>query len=255
VGAAETAAAKASAAQRGAAAPTPIPAHVAIIMDGNGRWAALRGLPRVAGHRAGAQAVRRTIEAAIHQGVGWLTLYAFSSENWRRPAEEVFDLTGLLRHYLRHEVAELARVGVRMRFIGDLDRFETDIRAEIVRAEAQTAGGTRLNVVVAMSYGSRAEILTAARKAVLAVRDGHLDPESLDEAAFGALLYTTGIPDPDLVLRTSGEQRLSNFLLWQSAYAELVFLDVLWPDFAAEHLAAALAEFARRERRFGARPL
>jgi undecaprenyl diphosphate synthase len=255
MGAAETAAAAATAAQPSAADPSPLPAHVAIIMDGNGRWAALRGLPRVAGHRAGAQAVRRTIEAAIHQGVGWLTLYAFSSENWRRPAEEVFDLTGLLRHYLRHEVAELARVGVRMRFIGDLDRFEADIRAEIVRAEAQTAGGTRLNVVVAMSYGSRAEILAAAQKAALAVRDGRLDPERLDEAAFGKLLYTTGIPDPDLVLRTSGEQRLSNFLLWQSAYAELVFLDVLWPDFGAEHLAEALAEFARRERRFGARPL
>ncbi len=224
-------------------------------MDGNGRWAARRGLPRVAGHRAGAQAVRRTIEAAIRQGIGWLTLYAFSSENWQRPAEEVFDLTGLLRHYLRHEVAELARVGVRLRFIGDLDRFDADIRAEITRAEAQTASGARLNVVIAMSYGARAEILAAARRAALAVRDGLLDPDRLDEAAFGKLLYTSGIPDPDLLLRTSGEQRLSNFLLWQSAYAELVFLDVLWPDFSAEHLAAALGEFARRERRFGARPL
>ncbi len=146
----------------------PPPAHVAIIMDGNGRWAAARGLPRVAGHRAGAQAVRRTIEAAIRQGVGWLTLYAFSSENWRRPAEEVFDLTGLLRHYLRHEVAELARGGVRLRFIGDLDRFDPDIRAEITRAEAQTASGAKLNVVVAMSYGARAEILAAARRAALA---------------------------------------------------------------------------------------
>ena len=241
-------------AQPSEAAAGSSPAHVAIIMDGNGRWAAQRGLPRVAGHRAGAQAVRRTIEAAIHQGVGWLTLYAFSSENWRRPAEEVFDLTGLLRHYLRHEVAELARVGVRMRFIGDLDRFEPDIRDEISRAEARTAGGTRLNVVVAMSYGARAEILGAARRAAQALQDGRLLPGQLDEAAFAKLLYTDGIPDPDLVLRTSGEQRLSNFLLWQAAYAELVFLDVLWPDFSAEHLAAALAEFGRRDRRFGARP-
>ena len=236
----------------GAAAP---PAHVAIIMDGNGRWAAARGLPRVAGHRAGAQAVRRTIEAAIRQGVGWLTLYAFSSENWARPAEEVFDLTGLLRHYLRHEVAEMAREGVRLRFIGDLDRFEPDIRAEATRAEARTANGTRLNVVIAMSYGARAEILAAARRAILAARDGQLDPAHLDEAAFGRLLYTAGIPDPDLIVRTSGEQRLSNFLLWQAAYAELVFLEVLWPDFSAEHLAEALAAFGRRERRFGARPV
>ncbi len=230
------------------------PRHVAIIMDGNGRWAAARGLPRVAGHRAGALAVRRTIEAVIRQGIGWLTLYAFSSENWARPAEEVFDLTGLLRHYLRHEVAEMAREGIRLRFIGDLQRFDADIRAEISRAEGQTAGNSRLNVVVAMSYGGRAEILAAARRAAEAVRDGRLEPAALDEQAFGGLLYTAGIPDPDLMIRTSGEQRLSNFLLWQAAYAELVFLDVLWPDFSADHLAAALTTFARRERRFGARP-
>ncbi len=236
------------------ATPTAIPAHMAIIMDGNGRWAAARGLPRVAGHRAGAMAVRRTIEAAIRHGVKWLTLYAFSSENWARPAEEVFDLTGLLRHYLRHEVAEMAREGVRLRFIGDLDRFEADIRAEVTRAEAKTAANSRLTVVIAMSYGSRAEILAAARRAAIAVRDGQLDPDQLDEATFGRLLYTSGIPDPDLIVRTSGEQRLSNFLMWQAAYAELVFLDVLWPDFSAEHMALALAAFARRERRFGARP-
>ncbi len=238
-----------------AAVPAPPPVHVAIIMDGNGRWAKRRALPRVAGHRAGAMAVRRTIEAAIRHGVSWLTLYAFSSENWARPAEEVFDLTGLLRHYLRHEVAEMAREGIRLRFIGDLDRFDADIRHEITRAEAQTASNSRLNVVVAMSYGARAEIVAAARKAALAAREGRLDPELLDEVAFGRLLYTAEIPDPDLLLRTSGEQRLSNFLLWQSAYAELVFLDVLWPDFTAEHFAEALAQFGRRERRFGARPV
>jgi undecaprenyl diphosphate synthase len=249
--AAPVAAAPAQPAGAGGAA-TPL--HVAIIMDGNGRWAAAQGLPRVAGHRAGAQAVRRTIEAAIRQGVAWLTLYAFSSENWARPAEEVFDLTGLLRHYLRHEVAEMAREGIRLRFIGDLDRFDPDIRAEILRAEARTAANRRLTVVVAMSYGARAEIVGAARRAAAAVLEGRLDPERLDEAMFGSLLYTVGIPDPDLLVRTSGEQRLSNFLLWQLAYTELVFLDVLWPDFGAEHFAAALAAFARRERRFGARP-
>ncbi len=240
-------------------APAPgtsgaVPAHVAIIMDGNGRWAAARGLPRVAGHRAGAQAVRRTIEAAIRSGVGWLTLYAFSSENWRRPAGEVFDLTGLLRHYLREEIAELAAQGVRLRFIGELGRFAPDIQQALAEAERDTAGNARLNLVVALSYGGRAEILDAARRAAEAARQGRLDPAALSEADFAGLLATAGIPDPDLILRTSGEQRLSNFLLWQAAYAELVFLDVLWPDFGAAEFAQALSEFARRERRFGARP-
>jgi undecaprenyl diphosphate synthase len=231
-----------------------VPAHVAIIMDGNGRWAAARGLPRVAGHRAGAQAVRRTIEAAIRAGVSWLTLYAFSSENWRRPAGEVRDLTGLLRHYLRNEVAELDAEGVRLRFIGDLARFPADIQAELRAAEQRTAGNGRLNLVIALSYGARAEIVDAARRLAAAARDGTLDPAALTEAAFGHAMATAGMPDPDLILRTSGEQRLSNFLLWQAAYAELVFLDVLWPDFDAARFAEALAEFARRERRFGARP-
>ncbi len=231
-----------------------VPAHVAIIMDGNGRWAASRGLPRLAGHRAGAQAVRRTIEAAIRSRVGWLTLYAFSSENWRRPAGEVLDLTGLMRHYLRNEVAELVREGVRVRVIGARRRFEPDLQQELAEAERRTAHNTRLNLVMALSYGARDEIIEAARVAAIAVRDGRLDPALLDETAFGELLSTTGIPDPDLIIRTSGEQRLSNFLLWQAAYAELMFLDVLWPDFSAEHFAAALAEFSRRERRYGARP-
>ncbi len=234
------------------AAIVPVPRHVAIIMDGNGRWARARGLPRIAGHRAGAQAVRRSIEAAIQSGVDWLTVYAFSSENWRRPQSEVSDLTGLLRHYLRHEVAELAREGVRLRIIGDRMRFDADLRDELAAAEARTAGNSRLNLVVALSYGGRAEIVAAARACLAAAAAGRLDPERLDEADFGGFLSTAGIPDPDLVIRTSGEQRLSNFLLWQSAYAELVFLDVFWPDFDASHFAGALAEFTRRERRFGA---
>lgn len=231
-----------------------LPEHVAVIMDGNGRWASSRGLPRIAGHRAGVQAVRRTIEAAMQAGVKWLTLYAFSSENWRRPEEEVSGLTGLLLHYLRHEVAELAREGVRLRFIGDRARFAHDIRAELEAAERRTAANARLNLNVALSYGARAEIAAAARACAGAARDGRLDPASIDEELFSRFLSTAGQPDPDLLIRTSGEQRLSNFLLWQCAYAELVFLDVLWPDFAPDHFGAALAEFARRERRFGARP-
>ena len=230
------------------------PQHVAIIMDGNGRWASARGLPRVAGHRAGAQAVRRIVESAIRHGVGWITLYAFSSENWRRPAGEVHDLTGLLRHYLRNEVRELNREGVRLRFIGDRDRFDTDIVGDLADAELATAGNTRLNLTLALSYGARGEIVAAARAAARAAMEGRLDPDRLDETAFRGMLSTSAMPDPDLIIRTSGEQRLSNFLLWQSAYAELLFLDVLWPDFGPAHFAEAIAEYARRERRFGARP-
>jgi undecaprenyl diphosphate synthase len=231
-----------------------VPSHVAIIMDGNGRWATRRGLPRVAGHRAGVEAVRRTIRACMEAGVSWLTLYAFSSENWRRPAAEVTDLTGLLRHFLRNEVAELDSHGVRLRVIGDRSRFDRDIQAELAIAEQRTAGNGRLHLVIALSYGGRAEIVAAARAAAEAARAGTLDPARLDEDAFAALLSTADIPDPDVIVRTSGEQRLSNFLLWQSAYAELVFLDVLWPDFGPAHFGEALAEFNRRERRFGARP-
>ena len=237
-----------------ASGTVPAPAHVAIIMDGNGRWAKARGLPRVAGHRAGAQAVRRTIEAAVEAGVSWLTLYAFSSENWRRSPDEVLELTGLLRHYIRQELAELGRQGVRIRVLGDRGRFDADTQADLAHAERNTKANTRLNLNVALSYGARDEIVAAARAAAEAAVAGHLDPAALDAAAFGRLLFTAGMPDPDLVIRTSGEHRLSNFLLWQSAYAELVFLDVLWPDFNAAELDAALAEYARRERRFGARP-
>jgi undecaprenyl diphosphate synthase len=230
------------------------PMHVAIIMDGNGRWATARHLPRLAGHREGARAVRRTIEAAIENGVAWLTIYAFSSENWRRPAGEVLDLTGLLRQYLRSELAELHKNGVRLRIIGDRSRFDPDIRDDLAKAEGLTSVNARLNLTVALSYGARAEIAAAARRLAEAVRDGTLDPAQVDEDHVAGALATVGIPDPDLIIRTSGEQRLSNFLLWQGAYAELVFLDVLWPDFNAGHFAAALAEYARRERRFGARP-
>ena len=237
------------------APPTPAPpTHVAIIMDGNGRWAASRHLPRLAGHREGARAVRRTIEAAIDQGIGWLTLYAFSSENWRRPQAEVTDLTGLLRQYIRSELAELAEAGVRLRIIGETARFPADIRADLRAAEARTAGNTRLNLTIALSYGARAELAAAARALARDVRAGTRDPETIDEAALARQLFTAGMPDPDLLIRTSGERRLSNFLLWQCAYAEFVFQDVLWPDYDAARLAEALAEFAGRERRFGARP-
>ena len=243
-----------------ASSPAPLPAppgaaprHVAIIMDGNRRWAQARGLPVALGHKAGAEAARRATEAAAEQGVEWLTLFAFSSENWLRPPEEVTSLMGLLRFYLRSEVATLARDGVRLRVIGDRERFSPDIRREMERAEAVTAGGNRLNLTVAMSYGARAEILNAVRAAAAAAAAGRIDPAALDEAGFAARLFTAGMPDPDLIIRTSGEQRLSNFLLWQAAYAEFVFQDVLWPDFAAAHLADALQQYGQRERRYGAR--
>lgn len=239
-----------------AAAPVAasgVPRHVGIIMDGNGRWAAARGLPRALGHKAGAEAARRAVEAAGEAGVGWLTLFAFSSENWSRPAEEVRDLTALMRHYLNTEVARLVKEGVRLRIIGERERFGEETVRLINRAEAATAGGTRLNLNVALSYGGRAEIAAAAREIARRAAAGTLDPETVDQTMFGGFLGTAGMPDPDLIIRTSGEQRISNFLLWQAAYAEFVFQDVLWPDWGAAHLAEAIGEFARRERRFGAR--
>ena len=236
-----------------AAPPGVPPRHVAIIMDGNRRWAQARGMPVALGHKAGAEAARRATEAAVEQGVEWLTLFAFSSENWLRPADEITGLMGLLRFYLRSEVATLVRDGVRLRVIGERARFGPDLVREMERAEELTARGARLNLTVAMSYGARAEILAAARSAAAAAAAGRLDPATLDEAAFSARLFTAGMPDPDLIIRTSGEQRLSNFLLWQAAYAEFVFQDVLWPDFGAGHLADALQQYAQRERRYGAR--
>ncbi len=230
--------------------PRPVPLHVAIIMDGNGRWATARGLPRVAGHREGAKAVRRTVEAAIAQGVRYLTLFAFSSENWRRPPGEVADLTFLLKHYLRSELNEMHAQGVCLKIIGERERFGPNLTGELAAAEARTAQNDKLTLVMALSYGGRADIVAAARKAIAA----GMAPEALTEENFAALLETGGIPDPDLLIRTSGEVRISNFLLWQTAYSELLFTDVLWPDFDAAAFAAALDEYATRERRFGARP-
>jgi undecaprenyl diphosphate synthase len=227
------------------------PGHVAIIMDGNGRWAQARGLPRIAGHREGVKAVRRTIQAAIDQGVRFLTLFAFSSENWQRPPAEVADLTFLLKHYLRSELTELHEQGVCLRTIGERDRFGANLAAELDAAVAKTADNKRLTLVMALSYGGRADIVAAARAAL----EAGIEPAALTEARFASLLSTEGIPDPDLLIRTSGEMRISNFLLWQTAYAEMVFTDVLWPDFGPDDFGQALSVFATRERRFGARPV
>lgn len=230
----------------------PPPRHIAIIMDGNGRWAESRGLPRAAGHKRGAEAVRKTVEAAAQAGVSFLTLFGFSSENWKRPEREVGDLMGLLRLYLRSEINELKKNGIRLTVIGDRSRFDQDIVSMIERAESETAGGARLNLTLALSYGGRQEIVGAARTLAAKAAEGEIDPSEIDETLFASHLDTVGIPDPDLLIRTSGEQRLSNFLLWQLAYTELVFVDVLWPDFAAAELAAAIEEFNGRERRYGA---
>jgi undecaprenyl diphosphate synthase len=228
------------------------PVHVAIIMDGNGRWAKARGLPRVAGHKRGAEAVRRTVRGAAELGIEYLTLYGFSSENWKRPASEIDDLMGLLRLYLVNEIAELHRNGVRLRVIGQRDRLHADIVRLIEDAEQHTAGNGKLNLTVALSYGGRAEIAEAARRIAYEVRSGQVDPVAVDEAMFARHLLTTGIPDPDLLIRTSGEKRISNFLLWQCAYSELVFLDRLWPDFTRDDLEHAIREYHGRDRRYGA---
>lgn len=232
--------------------PLRPPAHVAVIMDGNGRWAKARGLPRTAGHKKGVDAVRRTVEAAGDLGIGYLTIFSFSSENWRRPEEEVSDLMQLLRFYLRSEIADLHRNGVRLRVIGDRSRLSEDINRLIENAESLTRDNRRLTLVVALSYGARQEIALAARRLAEEVRAGTLDPKDIDEDSVSSRLFTADIPDPDLIVRTSGEKRISNFLLWQAAYAELVFLDTLWPDFTKRDLEAAIEEFHRRERRFGA---
>ena len=227
--------------------------HVAIIMDGNGRWAAKRGLPRVAGHRAGAEAVRATLKAAAKAGVEVLTLYAFSSENWRRSEEEVSDLKGLLGYYLERELDELDRQGVRLRLIGDHKAFGPQMVQRLERAVERTAANDRLTLVVALSYGARDEITRAAQQLATEVMAGSLEPAAIDEAVFGSRLMTADLPELDLMIRTSGEKRLSNFLLWQAAYAELVFIDTLWPDFGEETLNLALEEYAGRQRRFGGR--
>ncbi|HZS83712.1 MAG TPA: isoprenyl transferase [Stellaceae bacterium] len=233
------------------AAPAP-PAHVAIIMDGNGRWATSRGLPRIAGHRRGAEAVRRTVQGAGELGISYLTLFGFSSENWKRPLAEVDDLMGLLRHYLRGEIAELHRNGVRLRVIGQRARLAPDIVTLIENGEKLTSDNRGLNLTVALSYGGRDEIAMTARNIARRVAAGELDPETIDESCFADHLLTAGMPDPDLVIRTSGEQRISNFLLWQAAYAEFIFTDTLWPDFAKSDLEKALRDYHGRHRRYGA---
>jgi undecaprenyl diphosphate synthase len=230
----------------------PPPRHVAIIMDGNGRWAKARGLPRTMGHRRGVEAVRRTCEAARDIGVKCLTLFSFSSENWRRPPDEIADLMQLLRLYLRSEIAELHRNNTRLRVIGDRSRLSDDIVQLVGHAEEVTRANTAMDLVIALSYGGRAEIAAAARRLAEEAAAGRLDPAAGDEDRFAATLFTAGLPDPDLLVRTSGEKRISNFLLWQIAYAELVFVDTLWPDFGRRDLEDAITEYHRRERRFGA---
>jgi undecaprenyl diphosphate synthase len=228
------------------------PRHVAIIMDGNGRWAAKRGLGRLYGHQRGAETLRQIVEACPDFGVEILTLYAFSTENWRRPAEEVSGLMNLFRRYLRREAAELVEKGVRLRFIGDRKRLAPDLQTMMASVERQTDGGERLTVVMAINYGGRAEIAAAARLLAAEVEAGARRAEDVTEEALAAALTTADIPDPDLVIRTSGEQRISNFLLWQCAYAEFVFVPELWPDFDRAAFERALGAFGSRERRFGA---
>ena len=230
-----------------------VPRHVAIIMDGNGRWAKQRGLPRVAGHRAGAEAVRRALQAAADSGVEVLTIYAFSSENWRRSAEEISDLTALMRFYLERELKTLENERVRLKLIGDYSAFGAELVERLEKAVERTAANTRLTLVIALNYGSRAEIAGAARALAAKVASGEMQAGEIDEAAITFQLQTRDLPELDLLIRTSGEVRLSNFLLWQAAYAELLFLDVLWPDFDEKTFADALDQFAARQRRFGGR--
>jgi undecaprenyl diphosphate synthase len=234
-----------------AASPLPLPRHVGIIMDGNGRWARAHGLPRGEGHRRGVEALRKAVRFAGRRGIRYLTLFSFSSENWSRPPDEIQGLLNLLRIYIRSDLMELKRNKVRVRVIGERHSLPGDIRSLIEEAESETLGNAGLQLVVAFNYGARDEIVRAARRLAERVARGELAPEAVDHAAFEQALDTTGIPDPDLILRTSGEQRISNFLLWQAAYSELIFLPVLWPEFGDEQFEAALREYAARERRYG----
>lgn len=227
------------------------PRHVAIIMDGNGRWAAARGLPRVEGHRRGVEALRRVVRAAHELGIAYLTIFSFSSENWSRPASEIGDLFGLLRRFIRNDLATLHRDGVRVRVIGEREGLDPEICALLTEAEELTRHNSRLNLVVAFNYGSRQEIARAAQRLSRAVVAGRHDPGEIDADLLAQYLDAPDIPNPDLIIRTSGEQRLSNFLMWQAAYSELVFVPIHWPDFDKPALEGAIAEFARRERRFG----
>ena len=228
------------------------PLHVAIIMDGNGRWAKQRNLPRTAGHKQGAEAVRRAVRAAPSLGISYLTLFGFSSENWNRPESEIDDLMALLRLYLRSETAELHKNNVRILIIGDRGRLPKDIVQLIEQAESTTRGNTGLTAILALSYGGRQDVTQAARTLARAAAAGEIDPDSIDEDHLAGHLATHGIPDPDLLIRTSGEQRISNFMIWQLAYTEFVFQEILWPDFDEQALASALEEFRRRDRRYGA---
>ena len=240
-----------------ASAPAPVGGeaaslrHLAIIMDGNGRWAKARRLPRIAGHRAGVEAVRRVVEAAPDLGIEILTLYAFSSENWKRPADEVSDLMGLLRHYVRSEINDLHRNGVKLDFIGDYKALQPDLVKLLEDARALTAGNTKLVLIMALNYGGQDELVRAARSLAMDAAAGTLDLADITKDMLASRLDTAGLPPPDLVLRTSGEMRLSNFLLWQCAYAELHFCQALWPDFGAAELDAALEQFGSADRRFG----
>jgi len=229
-----------------------IPEHVAIIMDGNGRWAASKGLPRAEGHRRGAESVRTVIKSAAKSGIKYLTLFGFSSENWKRPSSEVLDLMGLLRLYLNKEMSALHKQGVRFRVIGDRSRLPEDVQSLVNTSEERTKDNQGLNLIIALSYGGRAEIVKAARSLAEQVKSGELDADDISEDLFADHLETVGLPEPDLLIRTSGEKRISNFLLWQCAYTEFVFKDTLWPDFGAEAFESALAEFQSRERRYGA---
>ncbi len=228
-----------------------LPRHVAIIMDGNGRWAKRRLLPRIAGHRKGIEAAKTVVRAAGDLGVDVLTLYAFSTENWRRPADEVSDLMGLLRHFIVTDLDELAANGVRLRIIGDYKALQPDLVDLIDKPIVRTASNNQTTLVIALNYGSQAEILCATRRLADQVRDGLISSSDIDEQMMESAFDTAGLPPPDLVIRTSGEQRLSNFLMWQAAYAELMFIETLWPDFGKADLAAALEKFGARERRFG----
>jgi undecaprenyl diphosphate synthase len=229
----------------------PRPAHIAIIMDGNGRWATARGLPRTAGHRAGVESLRRSVRAVGDLGIKWLTVYAFSSENWSRPPTEVSDLMGLLKLFIRRDLAELHQNGVRVRIIGDRKGLKPDIRMLLEEAEALTIDNEAMNLVIAFNYGARDEIARAAAKIARMAAEGEIQSGQVTAETFAAFLDTAGMPDPDLIVRTGGDQRLSNFLLWQAAYAEFVFLPCYWPDFGEQHLAEAVAAFECRDRRFG----
>src|SRR5438876_1609129 len=231
--------------------PFEVPRHVAIIMDGNGRWAAARGLPRGEGHRRGVEALRKTVRAAGEIGISFLTIFSFSAENWSRPPSEIRDLMGLLRRFIRNDLAELHQNGVKVRVIGERGDLDPDIRRLLEEAEELTKDNTGLTLVVAFNYGARQEIARAAARIAALVKDGTLDPSAINADLLGQNLDAPDVPDPDLIIRTSGEQRLSNFLLWQAAYSELVFVPTYWPDFDRAALESAIREYQQRERRFG----